>query len=256
MYRHFFKIRIKIVRFFFSVPRILKNEGPIIAQVANALYDPKRKVDGFSAESANMHQYPSIRLTLIVGSFFALAYTAVIVAFLCVVVKQFDILNGYPRPDLKPGPFVSDRYQWGEIFLILSMTRAIFPFLYLFTLIGLKDFYKRIWFERFCAYVLLLDLVLFFFFVITICFFCNSTYFPSSPCNDPRWCEAFGPDHPDRCPPIPPILQPCDLSPNPVFLNWIYFTLAFFFMDVIIYFLNLDMSGYVAAFMLWYRWAY
>jgi hypothetical protein len=51
-------------------------------------------------------------------------------------------------------------------------------------------------------------------------------------------------------------LQPCDLSPNPVFLNWIYFTLAFFFMDVIIYFLNLDMSGYVAAFMLWYRWAY
>ena len=203
-----------------------------------------------------MYQYNSIRLTLLVGVFFSMAYVAVFVTFLCVVCLNVNIAYGYLRPDLKPGPFVSDRYDWGWAFLLLTLFHGVVPFFYAFTLIGLKDSYKRVWFERIATFFLLLDVVLLIFFVVVICFLCNSTYFPESLCDDPRWCEAFGPDHPDRCPPVPPTLQQCDLSPNPVFLNWIWFTIAFLGFDLVLFFLNLDLNRYVQQFMWYYRGTY
>lgn len=198
----------------------------------------------------------SISITLISGTIIAIAYVCVYVAYLSVVVGSLDVLHGYYRRDLLPGPLIDDRYSWGWCFLLISTMRGFIPFLYLNTLVGLKEPYKRLWFERIARWFIPIDIVLMIFFLITICFVCNSTYSAQSLCNESldRWCMAYGIDHQDRCMPWPSgyvPLEPCDLSPNPAFIRWIYFTIAFFIFDMMLIYLTLDMNIYVDRFLMY-----
>lgn len=201
-----------------------------------------------------MYQFSSIRKTIWVGLFTSMTYVVVYMAYLCSVVREFDILHGYPRADLHPGPFVSDRYTWGWYFLTFSTIKGLFPFLYLYTLVDLKSTEKRLWFDRLTGYVIFFDICLFIFFTVTICFLCNTTYNPESLCNDAldRYCFVYPDDHPDRCPPLPagefPIDQ-CELEPNAIFYRWIFFSIAFFVFDCFLGALNTDMSRYVDRFL-------
>lgn len=162
-------------------------------------------------------------------------------------------MHGYPRKDLLPGPFVSDRYKVSWYLLAFSTSRLFVPFFYLWTLIQLKEPSKRIWFERMIGYFVLIDVLLFIAFTLIYCFYCNAAYSPDSLCNDEldRYCRAFSNDNPDRCYPIDNTsnvtpLQGVDLEPNVKFVNWAYYTVAFFVLDYVLKWLNTDMAVYVS----------
>ena len=59
---------------------------------------------------------------------------------------------------------------------------------------------------------------------------------------------AYGSDHTDRCIAYNTTLQPCDLKPNPAFINWIWFQLAFMLLDLSFVYSNYDMNIYVERF--------
>lgn len=177
------------------------------------------------------------------------AYTALLVAFIISVIKEFKILHGYPRfAELLPGPFVSDRYSWSWYFLMLNLARIFIIFLFLYTLIDLKVKRKRRWFSILMRYFLAFDVILWLFFLITSCFLCNNSFWPSasSLCNDdlPKWCTVMGDSYPERCPPSLPYASQCDLKPNVVYIRWIYFHIGFTLLDFICYQLNRDMKKY------------
>lgn len=183
---------------------------------------------------------------LVVAACYAVTY----ITFVIMVVKEFNILHGYPRyAELLPGQFVSDRYTWGWYFLILNLARSFVFSYYLYTLIDLKVQSKRRWFERMIEYVLAFDVALWLFFLITSCFLCNNSFWPSesSLCNDEldKWCTVMGDSYPDRCPPALPFADQCDLKPNPIYVRWIFFHIAFTALDLLAWCSNDDMSVYV-----------
>ena len=193
------------------------------------------------------YNIPSINLTLVIGLLVAVSYVIVYLAFLNVVVANYVILNGYPRDDLKPGEFVSDRYGYGWFFMVFTLCKGIVPFIYIYTIYDFLHHYKRVFFDVIITWVAVLDLALFVFFFVVACFYCNSTFSVGSPCNAPldQWCAAFGPDHPDRCKPGPVTVEACSLSRNDVFINWLIFVAVFSLLDLLLYLLNVDMEHYI-----------
>ena len=107
--------------------------------------------------------------------------------------------------------------------------------------------FKRVFFDFLITWAFFLDLALFVFFFVVSCFLCNSTFSAGSPCNAPlnEWCQAFGPDHPDRCKPGPVTIEPCHLAINHLFVDWIIFVAVLSILDFILYLLNNEMSGYI-----------
>jgi hypothetical protein len=177
-------------------------------------------------------------------------YIGTFIAFLLLVVKEVKILHGYPRyAELLPGPFVSDRYSWSWYFLIFNFARLFVVVWFVYTLIDVKTRSKRIWFHLLIGYTLFFDVALWIFFIVTSCFLCNNSFFPSesSLCNDEldKWCTVMGDSFPDRCPPSLPTADQCDLKPNPVYIRWIYFHAAFTVLDWISWRFNKDMNLYV-----------
>jgi hypothetical protein len=87
------------------------------------------------------------------------------------------------------------------------------------------------------------------FFLITSCFLCNNSFWPSasSLCNDDlaKWCTVWGDSYPERCPPALPLADQCDLKPNRIYVRWIYFHIGFCILDVLLWALNSDMSLYI-----------
>lgn len=191
-----------------------------------------------------------INFNIFLGTMMGLIYVAVFIAFVITVIKEVRILHGYPRfKDFLPGEFVSDRYSWGWYFLIFNLARSIVFSFYIWSFINLRQRKKRIWFERLIGYVLAFDVALWIFFIITSCFLCNNSLWPSasSLCNDnlEKWCTVMGDSYPERCPPALPFVDQCDLKPNPVYIRWIWFHLGFTLLDVALYALNDDMNIYV-----------
>jgi hypothetical protein len=202
------------------------------------------------------YNIPSINLTVVFGLLIAIGYVCTYVAFVNVVVGNSVILNGYPRDDLKPGAFVSDRYGYGWFFLVFTMIKVVVPLMYLFTIYDFIHRYKRVWFDFVIVWVgFVLDVALWIFFFVVSCFRCNSTYSAGSPCNAPldQWCAAFGPSHPDRCKPGPVTIdcsQSCQLSINQVFVDWMIFVLVFTILDWVLYSLNDDMEFYIRQYII------
>jgi hypothetical protein len=197
-----------------------------------------------------MNVTSDVNLTVVLVVLIATIYTGVYIGFVTYVVAKFKILHGYPRyAELLPGQFVSDRYSWGWYFLMFNMARSFLIGFLAFSLTDLRVRWKRRWYERLVGYVLAFDVAIFLFFLITSCFLCNNSFWPSqsSLCNDelPKWCTVMGDSFPDRCPPALPLADQCDLSPNVVYVRWILFQVGFTVLDLLTYSLNGDMESYV-----------
>jgi len=142
-----------------------------------------------------------------------------------------------------PGPFISDRYGWNWWFLMMSHCRLMIPFFFIFAYGNLVNLdYKR-WFGRLVVLYVVFDVLLLIYFLIVYMWFCNSTLSNGSPCNDVliKWCANYGMDHPDKCPYWTyTFLGPYHLNPNPDFILWCYYTIAFLFLDIVCYIVNSD----------------
>jgi len=73
-------------------------------------------------------------------------------------------------------------------------------------------------------------------FFVMLCFFCNNGIFRNAVCDAPldEYCEAFWETQTDICNPGVANTGQCDLQPNQCFFNWVYVTLAFTVLDLIL----------------------
>ena len=193
------------------------------------------------------YNVPSITATVTFGCFVAAGYVAAYIAFANDVVGNYEITNGYPRDDLKPGTFVSDRYGYGWFFLMFTLCKGVVPFVYLYSLYDFVNHFKRVLFDALIGWAFVVDLALGIFFLVVSCAFCNNNMSAGSPCNAPlpQWCAALGPIYPDRCKPGPVTIEECNLSVNPLFVDWLIFAAVFTILDVLLYLLNQDMEYYI-----------
>lgn len=182
------------------------------------------------------YDFTDVHKTILYTFAIACAYTIVLIAFIIYVVMEFEIVHGYPRhADLRPGPFVSDRYTWSWYFLVSNFSRGLIIWYGLSTLINMRSNSNRLWYDRFIGLIFLWDIILWIYFIITACFLCNNSYYPSesSLCNDipSKLCTVFGDHLPDRCPPSLPGAEQCDLEMHPIFFRWIIFHVLFTLLD-------------------------
>ena len=197
-----------------------------------------------------VYRLSDINFNIALGTAGGIAYTVVFIAFVITVVKEVRILHGYPRfKDLLPGPFVSDRYSWSWYFLMFNLARSFVISFYVWTFLDMRKRKKRVWFERLVGYVLAFDVLLWLFFLVTTCFLCNNSFWPSesSICNDnlEKWCTVMGDSYPDRCPPSLPLADQCDLDPNIIYVRWVLFHVGFTALDLLLWTLNDDMNVYI-----------
>lgn len=164
-----------------------------------------------------------------------LMYTAAYIYFLLGVLFKVEFLYGIYRPDLMPGQFVDDRYNWVWVFLVINNLRIFVPLALLWTFQSVRFQYKRDDVIESLRYAILLDFILLMMFFVMLCFFCNNGIFRNALCDAPLddYCDAFWETQPEICPPGVANVGQCDLEPNECFFNWVYVTLAFTLLDII-----------------------
>lgn len=148
-------------------------------------------------------------------------YILGMIIFISLVHLEYAPAYGYLRPDLKPGPFTNDRYNFHWIIFGLNNLRLFLPFLAIWSFVNILGSWKRNWVLRFASLLLAFDLFLIVYLLVMWCL-CNHPSIPGNMCNDPElYCKAYYPHHPDRCVPSidPPIT--CCLSVNRPFLVWL-----------------------------------
>jgi len=165
-----------------------------------------------------------------------LVYTAAYIYFLLGVLFKVEFLYGTYRPELLPGPFVDDRYNWVWVFLVINNIRIFVPLALLWTFQNVRFQYKRDDVIESLRYVILMDFILLIMFFVMLCFFCNNGIFRNAVCDAPldEYCEAFWETQTDICNPGVANTGQCDLQPNQCFFNWVYVTLAFTVLDLIL----------------------
>lgn len=157
----------------------------------------------------------------------ATAYLALFLAFLCQVVFPSNFLYGYYRPELKPGPFVDDRYNWIWVFLVLSMIKTAIPFMIFFTFQNPRIYYPR---EMLYQYILItfwFDFIILIALGVMYCAFCNQCGFRNGVCDAPLevYCKACWEQQTDVCPPGPsPPLKSNNLPVSSRFWYWLDYT--------------------------------
>lgn len=171
-------------------------------------------------------------LAVLLGLIYNVAY----IYFLIEVLFKVDFLYGVYRPELIPGPFVDDRYNWVWVFLVINNLRIFIPLALLWTFQSVIFQYKRDDVIEALRYVILMDLILLMMFFVMLCFFCNNGIFRNAACdaNLQDYCEAFWRTQPEVCTPSQTTVGQCDLEPNPCFFNWVYVTLVFTLLDIVL----------------------
>ena len=165
---------------------------------------------------------PITALSLVVAGLYAIVY----LIYLMQVHRQLHFTHGYPRLDLKPGPFVSDRYtlEWWIVVVVLVNLAPLLSFIWMFY--GATNMLRRMTHLYVTGVVLFFDFLALLVLLVIAAFFCNGPLYPGSLCNDPsRYCLAFSTLHTSRCPPAtglppPPALPSNQLVVNPAF-TWL-----------------------------------
>jgi len=164
---------------------------------------------------------PITRLIVIVSALYAVLY----LAFVIQIVREASFAHGYLRPDLRPGPFTSDRFTFDWFVVLFGVFNLITILLFVWILYRVNTSLSRLLHLVVGALTTLLNLIGFLGVLITVAFFCNNPLSEGSLCNDVggRYCisELAG-DVPARCPPLPPnttALPLSDLHVNPVYRN-------------------------------------
>jgi hypothetical protein len=184
-----------------------------------------------------------------------LLYVGVFIAFCIIVLLRCDFKYGLYRPELRPGPFLDDRYTYPWWFLIIGNIRLICipAFLLVFSGTGprLKAQIVKFMFQL----LVVLDIFLLVAWVVLGCFFCNNGTFRNGVCDATRveYCKVFWLNQTDLCPPS--ILPPAPigtLDKRETYYNLIRFLLGFLGLDIfcilflsLIVFLYAPINGYL-----------
>lgn len=153
------------------------------------------------------------------------------IIFVTQVHLEFVPAHGFLRPDLKPGPFTSDRYGFHWVIFGLNNLRAFGPLLALWSFVNIIGSWKRNWLLRFMSVLVAFDIFLLIYLMVMCCL-CNHPSVPSNMCNDPNYCKAYYLNHPERCiPEVNPPIDPSELSRNTPFIIWLIMTPIFTFLD-------------------------
>lgn len=169
-------------------------------------------------------------ITIVVG---VLAIGAVI-GYLLSAHREFVLVHGYPRADLLPGAFVSDRYSLSWFAIAFAAAHVVPHVMLLWSLKNIVAGWKRTVHMYMSGAFLLVDFVVLIILWIVSCLFCNNSLSAGSICNDPaRYCLAF-PDT-SRCPPLAPnttAIDVSELATNPAFSALAIWLLVFLALDV------------------------
>lgn len=167
------------------------------------------------------------------------AYAVTYMMYVVYVVMRTNFLYGFYRSDLLPGPFIDDRYGYPWGMLVLNNARVLLLPALLWVFQNLRIKMKSAIVYTFFGLMCVLDFLLVLLWVITTCFFCNNGVFRNGLCdtnNLTAYCGVWSMDQPDLCSPGSniPSLQQCDLKPNQVHYDYLWFLLAFFVLDIVI----------------------
>lgn len=170
----------------------------------------------------------SIWLTLVLSFIYVLA----MIIFISQVHLEYAPAYGYLRPDLKPGPFINDRYNIHWVIFGLNNLRIFLPFLALWSFVNILGSWKRNWALRFASFLFALDIFIIVYLLVMWCL-CQHPSIPGNMCNDPvLYCKAYYQDHADRCvPEVNPPISAGLLSANTPFLVWLIMSFIFAFLD-------------------------
>lgn len=181
---------------------------------------------------------------LFIASFLITAlYLTAFVWYLIDVVMRTEFRYGFYKREMKPGPFIDDRYSWPFFILGLCSLRIFgLPFLTWAFINSRRINPSSMLFIAstlsFFQTMLTIDVFLLFAWFTMGGFFCNNGYFRNGICdtvNVDDYCSAFWPEQPDLCyNGTYPLTDQCDLELNPAFRSFIYFIGAFIFLDTII----------------------
>ena len=172
-----------------------------------------------------------------------------LIAYIFYLFKISSLINfnfGYFRLDLLPGPMINDRFTVSWVFFVIDHIRILVIFFLLWAFRRWKSLFKFTIHLNLVATFILFDVVLFIYLYIISKVKCNTSLFPDSICNGKDYCLVFADRYPDRC--IPPLLvnntngtsfKQCNPTANTGFLNWIFFTVIWFVLDLIQLIFNL-----------------
>lgn len=157
-----------------------------------------------------------IILALVVGGLYFVAY--VVSLFASRSLTQL-IYHHYPRLDLKPGAFVSDRESYFVILLAISASRIVVPFTTFWMLRPLSQSWKRLVNFILDLLFVVIDGLIVASLFISWGFLCNNGILGFELCNDTpsRFCNVYQGSFPNRCPPTPMTLSSTDLHPTGAF---------------------------------------
>lgn len=177
------------------------------------------------------------------------------VAFLLFTYRHFSLVHGYPRLDLLPGAFLSDRYLIQWFLLAFGCIHFVPGLLLVWSLKNVVEQTRRFIHRYVVGVFLLLDAIALVGLFIISGFVCNNSVSGGSICNDAtadRYCQAF-PDT-DYCPPLPgnsttaTPLNPVLLVPNPTFSAFSIWMIIFTLFDLFGILINTLMENTVTSF--------
>jgi len=153
-------------------------------------------------------------------------YGIVYIIFLIQVVAQLDFAHGYLRPDLRPGPFTSDRYSIEWIIVLVAVASLVPLVLFAWMFYDPTASLRRTVHLFLTGFLLFFDLLALVGLIIIGCFFCNGPINGGSICNDPNnFCRAYADTFPNRCVPTNNTVPANTLVANPAF-SWLGIWLA------------------------------
>ena len=176
----------------------------------------------------------------------ALLYLISCILFLIFVTSQVNYLNGYLRPELRPGPYTDYRYNADWVFYLLNNFRLVIPYLIIWSLIYQKLTWNIDITKAVVALFVFFDITCLLYLIVVWCFFCNTNNgYDEQLCNVPldEYCQYFCTINGTN------ICEPC-LSPLPgkpkarlEYVVWIIYMLSYFIAD----------SFFVLVNLIWYR---
>ena len=160
--------------------------------------------------------------------------------YLIMVTFQYLFFYGYLNmkllPISQPGTFIDWRYNFFWYLLFIQVGRLLMYFLYQWVANAARNFSWWVFAVHrgfTLVYIVfdLLNLII----LLVMKWFCNVSFIPDNPCNDPiNYCKAFGTTWPSLCPTgsFDPSFDPLSLKENFTFILDLFFSIGFLFLDI------------------------
>jgi hypothetical protein len=193
---------------------------------------------------------PVTRLIVLTSALYAVLYFV----FLLQVVREASFAHGFLRPELRPGPFTSDRFGFDWFAVLFGVFNLVPLLLYVWILYRVNTAITRLLHLAAAALAALLDFVAFLGVLLTVAFFCNNTLSEGSLCNDASgaYClSELAPHVPERCPPLPGNATGLPLSAlhvNPVYRALGIHLALFTLFNVLAVFINGQLASTVVRY--------